>query len=75
MLVTIQGQYQNGRVELEESPPIRASRVMVTFLDSAEVEQSQRSALRRRAFERMRTGIALGGPPYPTDEEIYGHLR
>jgi hypothetical protein len=75
MLVTIQGQYQDGRLELEENPPIHASRVMVTFLDSAEVDQSQQAALRQRAFERMRTGISLGGPPYPTDDEIYGHFR
>jgi hypothetical protein len=28
--------------------------------------------LRRRAIRRMRQGLDLGGPPYPSREELYG---
>ncbi len=35
-----------------------------------EVELAEQA--RQRLLARMRTGIPLGGAPYPTREEIYG---
>jgi len=45
-------------------------------LDPAEAAPEQkrvsaRSAAADRMLSRMRTGIPLGGPPYPKREEIY----
>jgi hypothetical protein len=74
-LLTVEGIYKDGKIELSELPGTVESpaRVLVTFLP-AEVPpagESDREELRRRAFARMREGIDLGGPPYPSREEIY----
>ncbi len=79
-LLTVEGVYKDGKVELSERPGSvgSPSRVLVTFLP-AEIPPSgplpesgeDRETLRRRAFERMKEGISLGGPPYPTREEIH----
>ena len=43
MLVTIEGTYSNGRVELKETPPVDAtSRVIVTFLVPGPVDLAAR---------------------------------
>jgi hypothetical protein len=44
--------------------------VIVTFLPEPDTETVAEQA-RQRMLSRMRAGIPLGGPPYPTKEEIY----
>jgi hypothetical protein len=62
-------------VELSERPEgLREARVIVTFLPLIPGEASREGA-RERMLSRMRTGIPLGGPPYPTREEIYARGR
>jgi hypothetical protein len=79
-LLTVEGTYKDGRVELAERPNGVGgeARVLVTFLastDSATKPPAEaaedREALRQRAFARMKEGIHLGGPPYPKREELY----
>ncbi len=78
-LLTVQGIYKGGKIELIEQPDHvdEAARVLVTFLPpSGSPEQTTfgedpaREELRQRAFARMKEGIHLGGPPYPTREEL-----
>ena len=73
MLLTVEGTYSNGRVELREEPPVQVdARVIVTFLESSEPAlASDRELLRQRAIERMERGLPLGGSPYPSREEIH----
>jgi hypothetical protein len=75
-LLTVEGIYKDGKVELAEHPKLveDSARVLVTFLPPSDAElagENFRKELRRRAFARMREGIDLGGPPYPSREEIY----
>ena len=79
-LLTVEGVYKNGKVELTERPTRAddATRVLVTFLppgDSREQRPGEqipdREALRQQAFAQMKEGIHLGGPPYPRREELY----
>ena len=79
-LLTVEGIYKDGKVELTEQPTHveEKARVLVTFLapngagEKAAVEESQdRETLRQRAFQQMREGIHFGGPPYPKREELY----
>jgi hypothetical protein len=79
-LLTLEGVYKNGQVELTEQPdlPGKTARVLVTFLPQNEPvvtppadECEDRETLRRKAFARMKTGIHVGGPPYPRREELY----
>lgn len=75
MLVTIEGTYSNGRIELKETPPVAAtSRVIVTFLAERQ-EDVSKEALRQRALRRMNQGLDLGGPPYPSREELHDRSR
>ena len=76
--VTVEGIYKDGKVELAERPEHvnEAARVLVTFLPtsgSSEMpiigESQDRESLRQQAFARMKEGMHLGGPPYPTGEE------
>ena len=78
-LLTVEGIYKDGKVELRERPDHvdEAARVLVTFLppnDSPEksikVEGQYREALRQQAFARMKEGIHPGGPLYPKREEL-----
>lgn len=79
-LLTIEGTYKDGRIELAEPPdwPGGEARVLITFLPgdrsgptpNAEVDHD-REALRQRAFGRMDEGLHLGGPPYPRREELH----
>jgi hypothetical protein len=79
-LLTVEGIYKDGKVELTERPDHvdEAARVLVTFLPpngsrekTMMVEGQHRETLRQQAFARMKEGIHLGGPPYPTREELY----
>jgi hypothetical protein len=73
MLVTVEGIYNEGKVELKEHPTVDSpSRVIVTFLEARDpFVSSSREELRRRALDRMEEGLALGGPPYPSREELH----
>jgi hypothetical protein len=70
MLRSVEGIYRNGEVELFERPQdLQEARVIVTFLAKP---QTPREELRQRMLTRMREGLALGGSPYPSRDEIYG---
>ena len=79
MLTAVEGVYRQGKVELSEAPTgIEESSVLVIFLQReagdravsrAQVEPTD--VLLKRIQQRMEQGIPLGGPPYPTREEIY----
>jgi hypothetical protein len=73
MLRAVEGIYRNGEIELFERPQdLSEARVIVTFLAKP---QTSREELRQRMLARMREGLALGGPPYPSREEIYDRSR
>ena len=73
VLTAVEGIYEDGEVELLERPEgLQRARVIVTFLLPPSSEPSrEREEARNRMLNRMREGIALGGPPYPKREEIY----
>jgi hypothetical protein len=87
-LLTVEGMYRDGKVELAETPEdvSEATRVLVTFLpangaqaaverlDAAEKAKS-REELLARIFARMEAALDLGGPPYPRREELYDRLK
>ena len=74
----VEGIYKDGRVELPErlegySEGARI-RFMILDVDHATAGTSEprtREELRQQAFAQMERGINLGGPAYPTREEIY----
>jgi hypothetical protein len=70
-LVTVEGTYVDGRVELDERPKgIEASRVIVTFMYSTEPDPLMgRELARQRAFRRMAAGLEMGG--CLNREEVY----
>lgn len=79
-LVTIEGTYRDGKIELTERPEGLGDEtpVLVTFLSRPESgpgpiagPDESREAMRRRAFARMEAGLHLGGPPYPRREELH----
>jgi hypothetical protein len=79
-LLTVEGIYKDGKVELTERPEHvdEAARVLVTFLPpncsrekTMMVEGQHRETLRQQAFARMKEGIHLGEPPYAKREELY----
>jgi hypothetical protein len=76
-LLTVEGVYKDGRIELTEQPAgvTESARVIVTFLPNGAAKRDapdeERERLRREAFAQMREGIDLGGPPYPKREELY----
>ena len=79
-LLTVEGIYKDGKVELAERPNHvgEAARVIVTFLPPSEPRDPSpmgashdRETLRQQAFARMKEGIHLGGPPYPKREDLY----
>ncbi len=75
VLTAVEGIYKDGEVELLEHPEgLREARVIVTFLPPTPAKPSREEA-RNRMLARMRAGIPLGGPPYPTREEIYDRDR
>jgi len=79
-LLTVEGIYKDGKVELTERPDHvdEAARLLVTFLppngsreNTVIVEVRHRETLRQQAFARMKEEIHLGGPSYPKREELY----
>ena len=79
-LLTVEGMYRDGKIELSERPDDieTASRVLVTFLppanSSAKAEEElarDKEARRQQAFAQMKEGLHLGGPPYPRREELH----
>jgi hypothetical protein len=79
-LLTVEGIYRDGKVELVERPEHvdEVARVLVTFLPPgvprgmpAMGELPDRETLRQQAFARMKEGIKFGGPPYPKREDLY----
>jgi hypothetical protein len=83
-LLTIEGTYKHGQIELAEQPdwPGGEARVLVTFLPGsrsgppprAEAD-SDREALRQRAFARMEEGLHLGGPPYARRDDLFDRFN
>jgi hypothetical protein len=79
-LLTVEGIYRDGKVELIE-PPTQVdedARVLVTFLpavDSRGQAPGERTpdheTLRQQAFAQMKEGLHLDGPPYPRREELH----
>lgn len=77
-LLTIEGTYRDGRIELSEHPGgvEEGIPVLVTFLPgkrrgpTPETDPG-REELRQRAFARMEEGLHLGGPPYRRREDLY----
>jgi hypothetical protein len=85
-LMTVEGVYRDGKVELPEVPPgaPAQARVLVTFLPVEATADAKPGALatrdtRRAAIDRllarMRQGIDFGGPPYPKREELYDRVN
>jgi hypothetical protein len=83
-LLTVEGIYKDGKVELSERPGQVNSptRVIVTFLpagvpvtETAPGADVDRETLRQRAFARMEEGLHLGGAPYPSREELHERSR
>jgi hypothetical protein len=78
-LLTVEGVYRDGRVELAETPAgIEEAPVMVVFLprDTARAVDADVRAARHAAGERllarMRKGFHLGGErPYQDRAELY----
>ena len=71
--LTIEGIYENGRVELGEQPlGVKRSRVMVTFLTQEPVSnEDHREDLRQRFLARLAGGVDFGADPLPTREDLY----
>ena len=83
-LLTVEGTYKDGKIELSERPELieATAKVLVTFLPAPAApsrpdlgEAGDREALRRQAIAQMREGLHLGGPPYPSREELHERTR
>ncbi len=83
ILLTVEGTYKNGKVELVETPAgVEGTRVLVTFLHPAQsikpqiaiIGEQNRQKLRERVFATMEKGFHLGGSPYPRREELYERI-
>lgn len=85
-LLTVEGVYKNGRIELKEMPTEVPSdaRVLVTFLpgagggearDEAQARHVARREAADRLLSRLHQGIDFGGPPYPSREELYDRIN
>jgi hypothetical protein len=80
MLTTVEGVYENGRVELAERPAgVERAKVYVTFVKEAEERvwapgQSGADAI-DRWLASMREGFALGGPRYPSRDDLHDRGR
>jgi hypothetical protein len=79
MGITVKGVYRNGHVELLEKPEgVDQAEVVVTFPDAGRMVQDEasREARRQTAVKWLReTGWNLGGPPYPTRDELHDRTR
>jgi hypothetical protein len=84
-LLTVEGVYRDGKVELAETPAgVQEAPVMVVFLpqrseqgDSSEAAAgATRRMARERLLARMRKGYHLGGGrPYENRADLYDHLE
>lgn len=79
-LITVEGTYKDGQVQLTEAPaelPAEA-RVIVTFMFDprplGSSPEGSRQAAARRLLERLKAGINFGGRPYQNREELYDRL-
>jgi hypothetical protein len=84
-MLTVQGIYKDGKIELTERPSGvgNEARVLVTFLtdegtgqppnEAQSAEEARREA-GRRLLARMEKGIHFGGPPYPKREELHDRV-
>src|SRR4051812_30203117 len=75
MVRAIEGTYRDGKVELDELPKdVGSARVYELFVPQ-QTQPEQPDERRQHAMndflKHMKTGYALGGPPYPTRDEIY----
>ena len=84
MLLTLEGTYKDGKVELQETPrEVSEVQVLVTFLPPVNKEEAPQSpeekarqAARKRLLARMKKGYHLGGGPYYHHrEELYDRVR
>lgn len=79
-LITVEGTYREGRVELDEAPAEAApeARVLVTFLpscDTAPLTGGTVEEARTRVLARMRRGIDFGGGTFKREEVYEERLR
>ena len=78
-LVTVEGVYRNGKVELAEAPEETPSetRVLVTFLsqDGPASAAEARRAAGERLIARMRAGIDFGGKGFDREALYEERLR
>src|SRR5262249_22917777 len=81
-MLTVEGVYKDGKVELSERPRQvdNPARVLVTFLPAEGPSAGPssgwfvgRETLRQQAFAQMKEGLHLGGPPYPKRQELYDY--
>ena len=72
-LLTLEGIYKNGKIELcEPACGVEESRVTVTFLDAeARVSAERREELRKEFIAHLGVGIDFGDMPFPSREEMY----
>jgi hypothetical protein len=82
--LTMRGTYRDGTVELDEVPADWPSpgRVQVIFQPdtsahgpAVEPTLEEREAARQRLLALFAKGISLGGPPYPTREELHDRFE
>jgi hypothetical protein len=87
--LTITGIYRDGKVELSQRPDglEENTAVLVTFLpangavepgltaEAADTEIAARRVAGARLMEMLKTGIDLGGPPYPKREDLYDRVN
>jgi len=73
MLTTVEGLYENGRVELVEQPlGVERAKVYVTFVvEQPGAPKGAPSDTIDEWLAFLREGLALGGPPYPKRDELY----
>lgn len=71
MLSTVEGMYEDGRIVLTEKPPgVSRCRVLVTFVAPAADQQGAAGDRRGKLLASLARGLDLGGPPYPSREEL-----
>lgn len=72
-LLSLEGTYENGRVELVELPEgVTRAKVVVTFLPSnASGDPKEREDLRLRFLARLKRGQDFGTEALPKREELY----
>jgi hypothetical protein len=75
-LLTVEGTYRDGKVVLDDRPSFAQddARVLVTFAPASEDGEAARRQALERLLDRFRHGVPLGGPPYPSREEIHDRV-